>query len=203
MLRRYPFYLKTTVVLLGLTLVVNALFALKEILVPLAFAILIAVLLNRLTSLFEKWGISKFWSILMAIVFGFAVIAALAYFISTELASFSDQLPLFKKKFGILIEKLQHTISHEMGITLKSQNQYIAETEAGMKPLLTSGLGTVMGTLSMIFLLPVYTFLFLFYKNLIVTFLYNIFADEDAAEVQIVLTQTKKAIQQYLSLIHI
>jgi predicted PurR-regulated permease PerM len=67
-----------------------------------------------------------------------------------------------------------------------------------MKPLIGQTLGTVMGTLALVFLLPVYTFLFLFYKTLILDFLYEIFAEKNETEVSTVLKQVKVAIQSYM-----
>jgi predicted PurR-regulated permease PerM len=73
-------------------------------------------------------------------------------------------------------------------------------TEAGnnLKPLIGQTLGTVLGTLSVIILLPVYIFLILFYKTLILNFLYEVFAEKHSAQVGVVLAQTKRAIQSYM-----
>ena len=55
-----------------------------------------------------------------------------------------------------------------------------------------------MGTLGMVVLLPVYTFLFVYYKILILNFLYESFAETNSKEVSIVLKQVKGAIQSYM-----
>jgi len=59
-------------------------------------------------------------------------------------------------------------------------------------------MGSAAGVLSMMLLLPVYAFLFLYYKVLLTTFLYEIFAEENAKEVGAVLTQTEGAVQSYM-----
>jgi predicted PurR-regulated permease PerM len=46
--------------------------------------------------------------------------------------------------------------------------------------------------------LPVYTFLLLYYKNLILNFLYDIFAEQNAEEVSTVLRKVRGAIQSYM-----
>jgi predicted PurR-regulated permease PerM len=56
----------------------------------------------------------------------------------------------------------------------------------------------VFGTLTTVFLLPVYTFLMIYYKTLMLNFLYDIFAEENAREVSTVLRQVKGAIQSYM-----
>lgn len=198
MIKKYPFYLKSTVVLFGLILFVYALFNLKSILIPLSFAILLAVLLNPLVNIFQKWRIPKVAAITAAILLALILITGVIYFISMEMGSFSDQLPLLKKKFGDLLSKGQQQISKDFNIPVAKQQQYIAEAGTGIKPLIASTVGTVMGTLGMVFLLPVYTFLFLYYKILILNFLYESFAETNSKEVGTVLRQTKGAIQSYM-----
>jgi predicted PurR-regulated permease PerM len=198
MLKKYPFYLKSTVILFGLVLFVYILFNLGEILVPLAFALMLAILLNPLTILLEKWRLPHALAITVAILVAVLFIAGVAYLLYMEIGSFSDQLPLFKKKLTEMAANVQRYASQHLGITYKKQNQYIDQAETGLKPILASTVGTVMGTLSMVILLPVYTFLFLFYKRLIINFLYKLFAEENAQDLSNVLTQTKGAIQSYM-----
>jgi predicted PurR-regulated permease PerM len=198
MLKKYPFYIKSTVVLFGLALFVVVLFYLRDILVPLSFALMLAILLKPLTLLLEKWKIPRVLAITVAIMVAVLFIAGVAYLLTMEIASFSDQLPVFKKKLAEMGTKLQHTASRKLGINYKKQDQYITEAENSLKPVLASSLGTVLGTLSIIVLLPVYTFLFLYYKTLILNFLYELFAEENAEELSKVLTKTKGAIQSYM-----
>jgi predicted PurR-regulated permease PerM len=94
------------------------------------------------------------------------------------------------------VSKLQQDLARK--IPLEKQNQYIAEAKAGINPLIARTLGSVVGTLTTAFLLPVYTFLLLYYKNLILNFLYEIFAKENEEEVRVVLKQTRGAIQSYM-----
>ena len=196
--KKYPFYLKTTVILFGLILFIYVIFNLREILVPLAFSVLLAVLLNPLINLFQSWHIPKVIAITLALLLAFVLIAAIIYFISVELASFSDKLPVLKSKSAELVNKCQQAINREFNIPIKKQQQYISQAENGIQPLIAATVGTVMGTLGMVVLLPVYTFLFVYYKILILNFLYESFAETNSKEVSIVLKQVKGAIQSYM-----
>jgi predicted PurR-regulated permease PerM len=126
------------------------------------------------------------------------VIAAVWYFLANQIMRFTDQLPVLEKKATELMSRLQQGLVHQFNIPMEKQNQYIGEAKAGIKPLIGQTLGTVVGTMAMIFLLPVYTFLLLYYKSLILNFLYEIFAEENAKEVSTVLRQVKGAIQSYM-----
>jgi predicted PurR-regulated permease PerM len=198
MKKAYPFYIKATVILFGLTLFVYALINLRDILTPICFSLLLAILLNRLVVKLERIRIPKFWSITIAILLAFTVIGSVAYFISTQILSFGDDLPLLKSRFVLLFSEFQHFIRDGFGVNIKQQDQWIAEAEAGMKPMIAQTLGNVAGTIGVMLLLPVYTFVLLFYKNHFLTFLYEVFGDSDSERVADVLRETKGAIQRYM-----
>jgi predicted PurR-regulated permease PerM len=182
----------------GMVLFVYILFNLRDILIPLSFALLLAILLNPVVGRLEKWRFPKIISIVISILFAMILISTITYLLFLEIKSFSDELPVFKEKMGSLLLKLQHMARSDLGINTKKQNEYLNEAENGLKPILTSAMGSVMGTLAMFFLLPVYTFLFLYYKNLILAFLFQVFEKAEEKEVSVVLTRTKGAIQSYM-----
>ena len=198
MVKKYPFYLKSTVILFGLILLTYALFNLREILVPLSFALMLSILLNPVTFFLQKLKFPRMLAIAVAILLAMILIAGVFYFLFAEISNLSTELPVFKRKFAQLMVKAQIEVSQQFGVNLQKQNQYIDEAENGMKPFLANAMGTALGTLTLIILLPVYSFLFLYYKTLILNFLYDVFAEADAKEVRVVLVQTKGAIQNYM-----
>lgn len=198
MKKTYPFYIRSTVILFGLILLLYALSSLRDILTPICFSVMLAILLNRLVIKLERFKISKFWAILISVLLAFFVIAGIAYFISSQILSFGDDLPLLKKKFILLFSRFQQSLQNTLGFNMKQQDQWIAEAEVGMKPLIGQALGTVAGTFGLLFLLPVYTFLLLYYKSLFLKFLYEIFGDSDTVKVAEVLQETKGAVQHYM-----
>jgi predicted PurR-regulated permease PerM len=64
--------------------------------------------------------------------------------------------------------------------------------------MLGKTLGGLLGILAIVFLLPVYIFLMMYYKTLILNFLYEVFAEENSKQVGEVLKETKSAIQSYI-----
>lgn len=195
-LKKYPFYLRSTVILFGLVLCSYALANLRGILIPFSFALFLAILLNPLVDRLEQWKVPKVAAILLALVIAIVIIAGIWYFLATQMMHFTDQLPVLERKTDDLVSRLQRELSPK--IPLEKQNQYIAEAKAGIKPLVGQLLGSVAGTLTTVFLLPVYTFLMIYYKTLMLNFLYDIFAEENAREVSTVLRQVKGAIQSYM-----
>jgi predicted PurR-regulated permease PerM len=198
MIKKYPFYIKVTVIMFGMVLLSYILLNLRDVLVPLAFALLLAVLLNPLTIFLEKHRFPQVVAIAVSILVAMLIIIGVTYFLFMEIKGFSSEWPAFKEKFGMLFKKLQHFARTDFGIDTKKQNEYISQAETSMKPVLATAMGSLLGGIEMTILLPVYAFLFLYYKKLILNFLFELFSESGEKEVGAVLTQTKGAIQNYM-----
>ncbi|MDB5245652.1 MAG: permease [Segetibacter sp.] len=196
--KQYPFFIKSTVVLFGLILLTYALINLRDILVPIAFATIIAILLNPLVNRIRKAGIKHALAIGIAMLLTIIVFSALLYFLSSQIAGFGDNLPLLKSKFSGILHDLQQWVQGKFGIALTKQMQLVNDALNSSKGMLGQTVGTALGTLAVVFLLPVYVFLLLFYKTLILNFLYEVFAEENSKQVGEILGQTKMAIQSYM-----
>lgn len=198
MIKKYPFYLKSTVIILGLVVFFFVLFVLKSVLMPLSFGLMLAILLNPFVNFLQKHRWPKVASITLAILISLLALASLIYFLSVQLASFSDQLPEFEKKFVDLLHQLEAEISHRFNIDVNEQNEWINNAENSLKPLVGQSVGMAATILEVLLLIPFYAFLFLYFKTLLLNFLYEVFDEANSKEVAVVLVQTKSAIQQYM-----
>jgi predicted PurR-regulated permease PerM len=196
--KQYPFYLKATVILFGIILLVYVLFNLQDIMIPLAFALIFAILLNPLYTWFQNHKIPKILSIIITLLLAFIVLGAILYFLSSQIAKFSDTLPLLKQKFSTLTTEFGQWAQLHFGVTIQKQLELVNSALNSNRALLGSTVSTALGTLGIILLLPVYIFLFLFYKTLILNFLFEVFAEENSKQVSDILNETKSAIQSYM-----
>ncbi|HXB95224.1 MAG TPA: AI-2E family transporter [Puia sp.] len=194
--QKYPFYVRVTVILFGLILFSFALANLRDILIPFSFSLFLAILLNPLVDRLEKWGLPRVPAIALALLIAILVIGGIWYFLAMQMSHFTAQLPALQQKTQELVSRLQQDLSGK--IPLEKQNHYLAQVKAGVEPLVAKVLGSVVGTLITASLLPVYTFLLLYYKTLILNFLYDLFAEENEKEVQTVLRQVRGSIQSYM-----
>ncbi len=96
--KRYPFYIKTPLILVGIFLLFYMLQLLHDILVPVCFATLIAILLNPVVNRLRKWKIPKVLAISLALLLSILVIGSIVAFLSAQLASFSELAPALKKR---------------------------------------------------------------------------------------------------------
>ncbi|MDF2432300.1 MAG: transport protein TqsA [Mucilaginibacter sp.] len=198
LVKQYPFYFKSTVVLFGLILLVYILNTLAAILIPLAFAVLFSVLLNPLFNRFMQLKVPRAIAVLITLLIGVGFTTVIFYLLSTQLVQFGETFPLLKVRLGHLIDNLEQWIYLKSGISTQKQVAFIKNVIDSSQALIGSTIGTVFGTLSLILLVPVYVFMMLFYKTLILNFLYEVFSEEHSTRVGEILSQTKTAIQSYI-----
>jgi len=196
--KEYPFYLKSTVVLFGLILLTYTLSNLRDILTPLAFALIIAILLNPLVNRFQKRKMPKMLAIILSMFIALVLIVAVVYFLSTQIAQFGQSFPMLSQKFNHLLVMFQNWLQKDFGVSIQKQVQLINEAVNNSKALVGQTLGTAIGILGVVFLIPVYVFLYLWYKTKMLNFLYEVFAEENSEKVADVLSETKLAIQSYM-----
>jgi len=197
-IRQYPFYLKSTIIIFGLVLISYALFALKGILAPIAFSLVVAILLNPLVNKLQRLKVKKIPAITIALFITFIIVGSILYFISAQLMSFGDNLPELKVKFNEHFLQLQQWLADHLKVPVAKQQKMIADALNSSEVLLGKTLGGALGMIGFFFLVPIYVFLLLFYKTLIMNFLYEVFAEENTAKVSEVLGETKTAIQSYM-----
>ncbi|MGC4101977.1 AI-2E family transporter [Ferruginibacter sp.] len=198
MLKKYPFYLKSTVILFGMTLFVYALANLRDIFVPLAFALLLAILLNPLQNWFISKKVPQVLSIVLCLLIAMTAILSVVYFLASQMIHLGDQLPVLKEKFLKLFAQFQQWVNDHIGLDYEKQDQLIADAKKSVKPLIGETIGSVAGTIALTVLLPVYTALFLYYKKLILNFLFEVFAEKDSKDVGTILQETRSAVQHYM-----
>jgi predicted PurR-regulated permease PerM len=197
-IREQPFYIQSTAILFGLILVVYVLAQLADILVPLAFAAFLAVLLNPLCNRLQRHHVPRVLSIVLSMLIAIILVAGVFYFLSTQIIQFGDSLPMLKQKLGEITMNLKTWVNTSFGVPVNRQDQMIKDAMSNSQSMLGKTLGGLLGTLAIVFLLPVYIFFMLLYKTLIINFLYEVFAEENSKKVSDVLSETKGAIQSYI-----
>ncbi len=125
-------------------------------------------------------------------------VLAILYFLSSQMIQFGDTFPALKAKGGQIVIEIETWIQHTFGLSIQKQMQMLNEAANNSKGLVGQTIGSLFGLFSVLFLIPVYIFLLLFYKELILNFLYEVFSEENTHNVADILNQTKMAIQSYI-----
>lgn len=194
----FPFYIKAPMVLIGLYLFFNILNLLQEIIVPFAFAGLIAVLLNPVYNRFQKWKFNKIVAIVLTIFIAILVVGGVMFFLSSQMIQFGDMIPQLEKKAMKLLGNLQTWLSTSFGISTEKQMSMLDEAINNSRVYVGRTVNTLFGIISFFVLIPLYIFLLLFYKPLILNFIFEVFEENNSEQVAEILQETKSAVQSYI-----
>lgn len=197
-IKQYPFFIRSTVTIFGLVLVVYSLFILQDILAPIAFSLIIAILLNPLVNKLQNKGINKIVAISMALLLAVLTVGGILYFISSQLMHFGDAWPQLKVKFNEHFLQFQHWLADDFNVSMAKQQKMIGDLANSSQKLLGQTLGGAFGMIGFFVLVPIYVFLFLYYKPLFLNFLHEIFREDNTVQVSEVLNETKTSIQSYM-----
>jgi predicted PurR-regulated permease PerM len=197
-----PMYQKLSIILLGLVALFYALSYAKPILVPVLFAMLLAMLLNPMVNMMTRRGVPRLLGITLSVLVAMLALAGLAYFIVTQAMHFSETLPDLKEKLATFGQQIERWVQRSAGLEPREVDdavQKVKEESMAKGGALVGRTLTTAGTLfGFFFLLPVFTFLLLLYKGLLITFLTKLFPHKDQGTLSEVLDQTKGVTQSYL-----
>ncbi len=197
-----PFYVKLSFKFLVIFFICFFIYWGQDVLVPFAYAVLLALLLLPLTNFLEKKGLSRVSSIGISLFISVFFIFGIFYFLSTQIANFVDDIPSIKKHLEDHYVSLQKWIRQKLHISFREQNQYFNNAAEKIKDSGTEYISDTFFSITQILMLailmPIYTFLILYYRDLIRRFLYAVFRKEDGEKVGVVIKQSKLMINNYM-----
>lgn len=197
-----PLLVHVSQIILGLLALFYILYVGQGIILPLIYALILAIILNPLTNFFCRFGLNRVLAILFTLVIFLLLLYLVFYFIISQSSRLSASLPLLEQKLNQLLDGGTQWVAHTFKIDISKVNQWIAKTRANalnnFGSVVGSTLLTLTGIITIIILLPVYIFMLLFYKPLLLEFISKLFPKGTHAAVAEVLVQTKRLIQSYL-----
>jgi predicted PurR-regulated permease PerM len=197
---KIPFYAKAALIFISAFAFVFTLHIGRDIIVPILYATIIAILLNPLVNYLMRKRIPKLVAISFAVLLAIFVAVGCLYVLSTQLSIFSESYPQLKQKFNATSNEFVHWISREFNIRVSRINAWTKETQS--EAINDFALGDTLleaGEMIMVsLLLPVYLFMILYYKPLLLEFIRRLFKSEYQITVTSVLESSKNIIQTYL-----
>jgi predicted PurR-regulated permease PerM len=180
-------------------LICAALFFGKDIILPILYSILLANILLPFIQFLEHKKINKSLSIFIPVLVSVIVMAGVMYFLSRQLVSFIDDLPALKQRVNEVSHSAQVWFRQTTDITIRKQNEYINETVSDNTPELVGlTFDSILGILIYVLLIPLYTFLILYHKRSIKSFLIGAFKNGSEERVREVLNESTKIAQHYI-----
>jgi len=197
---KYPFYAKTALVFVSLFALVYTLWVAQNILIPIVYAIILAILLNPVVNFFIRRKVNKILAIGLVMFLTFTILSGVVYLLITQSASFSVLLPEIKIRFSELSNDFLYWFSSVTNIDKSIVENWIIETRNNQLDDFAFGKNiTIVGQFAAtIILLPVYLCMILYYKPLFLEFIRRAFQTRFHTALDVVLGSTKKIIQGYL-----
>jgi predicted PurR-regulated permease PerM len=195
-----PFYAKAALIFISAFALVFTLHIGQDIIVPIIYATIIAILLNPLVNFFLKKNFNQLIAITIAVTLAITAVLASFYILSTQLSMFGESYPELKQKFNQSSAEFVRWISDTFNIRVSKINAWKKETQSDAIDdfALAESLSEVGQMLMVFLLLPVYLFLILYYKPLLLEFIRRLFKSEHQSVLNEILTSSKRIIQTYL-----
>lgn len=200
---KFPPYVKVPLLLIGLYVFISILLIAQDILVPLVFSVMIAVLLHPVVNFFVRFRMNKVVAIIVTLVLTFIIVAALAVLIFRQIGQLSESWPLLVDKFTLMLNDISRWVSRYFDLSQWKVNRWITNAKSEMLSMSNAEVGQTLYALGngivTLLLIPVYVFLLLYYNKLLIEFIHRVFESSDQNRISAIISETKTVIQRYLS----
>lgn len=197
-----PFTLRASVFFIGIVAFTFILYIAQSIIIPIVFAVIIAILLHPVVNFFVKHKLNRVISIIITLLLTFIVIAAFGGFLISQVSLFAESWPILVDKFTLLLNQAIKWASGYFDINPVKFDEWITKTKSEFINNSSAAIGqtiVVVGNwLVVLFLIPTYTFIILFYQPLLREFISRLFAKSNKGQVTEIVIQIKTVIQRYL-----
>ncbi|MFI5124109.1 MAG: AI-2E family transporter [Chitinophagales bacterium] len=199
---KLPVYLKLAQILMGIAVFFFILYVGQDIIIPLVFAGMIAILLNPVVLFLCRKKIPRVLAIILSLIVTMLIITGIFYFFISQISLFSESLPRFKQKFLAFYNDSEHWVARTFNVARWKVDAWVTKTQKQSmdngSAVIGKTAGTIGGVLTTFVIMPVYVFMMIYYKPLLLEFISKLFPKGQHSIVVEVLTKTKGLIQNYL-----
>ena len=201
-MNKYPLAIRITFYLLAVILFFYAITSARGFLYPIVLGVLFGYLLYPITSFLEKHNIPRIPASLISIILFLLLISGILIIIYKQSGSFVNDFPRFRAKALQNIDNLENVLEKKFDISdiglvefIRVRVRYLFETGSNViNKIFTS----TAGTLFRIGILPVYIFLFLFYRTKLAIFIFQIVPKDQKRTAIKVLKQFSHVVPRYM-----
>ncbi|MBL7718636.1 MAG: AI-2E family transporter [Flavipsychrobacter sp.] len=197
-----PLSVKRSIELVGLCAIFALVYLGRDIVTPILLAFLISILLMPVFKFFRRIRFPEPLAIVMSIVLAILVIILILGFFSYQVGILVSDIPTLEKNLTQHWNMLSAWISDTMHYSSREQMTMLEKQSRGMANNVGSYLGSAFTSLTSILiffgLLPIYIFLIMFYRNLILKFTFMWFPRANHKEVTAAITETQMITKSYL-----
>ena len=197
-----PVTVRRAIELMGLYFLGMIIYLGKDIITPLIMAFFLSIMLLPIHRFFTKRKVPETLSICISLLLMIVVVALLIWFFSVQISRLVSDFPQIKANIQAHINSIGHWIEATTGFStaqqtklINDQNDKVLNYAGGM---LSGAAASITGILVFVGLLPIYIFLMLFYKNLLLRFIFLWFPPTTHPKLEEAVHETEIIIKSYL-----
>lgn len=199
---KIPFYAKVSIFLVGLIALLAIMYIAKSILIPLVFAVIIAIVLHPVVNFMVRIKINRVLAIILTMFLTFLALAAFGTVLISQASRFGESWPLLADKITALLNQNITDASEYFNIDPQKIHDWITKTQGEIVNVSTAAIGqtiVILGNgLVVLLLIPFYIFMILFYQPLLMEFVRRLSGLNYQSHVKEMVSQIKTVIQRYL-----
>jgi predicted PurR-regulated permease PerM len=175
----------------------------KEVLDPLIFGLLFAILLLPMANFFEKkLRFPRALASLLSIILLIAFVGGVLYLVGSQISNLASDWPQLRSQVAQSLGDLKDWIRDAFHITAKKQMSYLHSTTEKIMESGTDVLGSTFGAVSSIMLfyvfILIFTFFILLYRRILIHFITWVFSNEYEAIVSDIVENIQSILRQYI-----
>lgn len=197
-----PVTVRRSVELLGVFLLAYIIYVGNSVLAPLLMAFFISIVLLPIYRFFRRKRLPNVLAIILSLLLLIAFVVLLVWFFSSQITRLVTDFPRIRENVTIHLNNLSAWINQKTEFSTERQLQLINDQSNKLLNYAGGLLSGAAASLTSIFifvgLLPIYIFLMLFYKNLLLRFVFMWFPQPAHAKVEEAMREMQVIIKSYL-----
>jgi predicted PurR-regulated permease PerM len=166
----------------------------KTVFIPLSFALLISMILYPICKWMEKKGASKSWAIAFSLTGVFLITLSVVLILISQILQFSNEWHTLELKIEETINQLSIYLTNQFDVNEEKQISYIKNTMnqsgASFFTFFKSILFSFTETFYYLLIVPIFSALILYYRQLLVSALYLIFNEKKKEMITEIISKT-------------
>ncbi len=197
-----PLSLKLLIYLILIIASIFVLIVAKDILVPLVLGVFLALLLYPPATQLESWGLSRILTNLLLILAFFAILSGVVFIIIKLFFDFTRDLPFIKEQVQDKLLFVQAWLEENIGLTREQQQNWFINRYDMIFQTAGNLFGNVFsattGTIFKVGILPVFSFMFLYYRDKFKRFLFKILPHDNHNKASNIINEICQVTPAYL-----
>lgn len=197
-----PITVRRSIELIGICLLGALLSIGSEIIMPVLMAFFLSIVLLPTYRFLRKNKFPEILAILFPILLGAIFIGSVIWFFSAQLSILAADFPQIQKNISFHLNNLSYWINSKTDFSTQEQIKFLNQQSSKLLTNAGNIIGGAAGSITSAFifigLVPIYIYLFLSYKNLLLKFIFMWFEPSQHKKVNEVMKETEVIIKSYL-----